>query len=137
MSTLERAIAIAAQAHAGQLDKGGAPYVLHPLRVMQKQTCEEARIVGALHDVIERGGSDWTLTRLAQEGFAAVVLGALDAVSRRGGENEMKAALRAAAWAHQVSPRSGTILRCLEAQPRSPRRRKGQRPKKPKDVDHS
>ena len=97
MSTLERAIAIAAQAHAGQLDKGGAPYVLHPLRVMQKQTSEEARIVGVLHDVIERGGSEWTLTRLAQEGFAAVVLAALDAVSRRGGEDEMKAALRAAA----------------------------------------
>jgi hypothetical protein len=34
MSTLERAIAIAAEAHAGQRDKGGAPYFLHPLRIM-------------------------------------------------------------------------------------------------------
>lgn len=33
MSTLERAIAIAAAAHAGQLDKAGRPYILHPLRV--------------------------------------------------------------------------------------------------------
>ena len=32
--TLERAIEIAARTHAGQLDKGGAPYILHPLRVM-------------------------------------------------------------------------------------------------------
>ncbi|MBB6093198.1 hypothetical protein HNQ60_002076 [Povalibacter uvarum] len=34
MSTLERAIAIAAAAHAGQLDKSGQPYILHPIRVM-------------------------------------------------------------------------------------------------------
>lgn len=34
MSTVERAIEIAARAHAGQTDKGGAPYVLHALRVM-------------------------------------------------------------------------------------------------------
>jgi hypothetical protein len=97
MSTLERAIAIAAQAHAGQLDKGGAPYILHPLRVMQRQASEEAQIVGVLHDLIERGAGGWTLTRLAQEGFAAAVLAALDAVSRREGEDEVQCALRAAA----------------------------------------
>ena len=34
MSTLERAIVIAAEAHAGITDKGGAPYILHPLRMM-------------------------------------------------------------------------------------------------------
>ena len=34
MSTLERAIIIAAEAHAGQVEKAGAPYVLHPLRMM-------------------------------------------------------------------------------------------------------
>ena len=32
--TLERAIAIAAVAHEGQVDKAGSPYVLHPLRTM-------------------------------------------------------------------------------------------------------
>ena len=34
MSTLERAIVIAAEAHAGITDKAGAPYILHPLRMM-------------------------------------------------------------------------------------------------------
>ena len=34
MSTLERAIAIAAAAHEGATDKGGQPYILHALRVM-------------------------------------------------------------------------------------------------------
>ena len=31
MSTLERAIEVAAAAHAGQHDKAGAPYILHRL----------------------------------------------------------------------------------------------------------
>jgi (p)ppGpp synthase/HD superfamily hydrolase len=34
MAILERAIAIAAEAHAGQIEKAGAPCVLHPMRVM-------------------------------------------------------------------------------------------------------
>ncbi len=36
MGTLENAIKIAAQAHQGQKDKAGAPYILHPLRMMMK-----------------------------------------------------------------------------------------------------
>ncbi len=34
MSTLERAVMIAVEAHAGQVDKAGTPYILHPLRLM-------------------------------------------------------------------------------------------------------
>jgi GTP diphosphokinase / guanosine-3',5'-bis(diphosphate) 3'-diphosphatase len=34
MDRLERAIEIAAKAHAGQVDKAGQPYILHPIRVM-------------------------------------------------------------------------------------------------------
>jgi GTP diphosphokinase / guanosine-3',5'-bis(diphosphate) 3'-diphosphatase len=33
---LEQAIAIAVDAHAGQIDKAGKPYLLHPLRIMLK-----------------------------------------------------------------------------------------------------
>jgi len=50
---LEQAISIASLAHAGQLDKGGEPYILHPLRVMMKLKDEKQRIVAVLHDVIE------------------------------------------------------------------------------------
>jgi guanosine-3',5'-bis(diphosphate) 3'-pyrophosphohydrolase len=52
MSTLDRAIAIAAEAHAGQSDKAGAPYVLHPLRVMLRVATNDERIVAVLHDVV-------------------------------------------------------------------------------------
>jgi (p)ppGpp synthase/HD superfamily hydrolase len=86
MSTLERAIEIAVKAHAGQVDKSGAPYILHPLRVMLRLEGVEARIVGVLHDVVEDQGSAWPLDRLAREGFSATVLAALDAVTRRKNE---------------------------------------------------
>ena len=50
---IERAIAIASEAHAGQVDKQGRPYILHPLRVMMAGTTDEERVVGILHDVLE------------------------------------------------------------------------------------
>lgn len=84
MSTLERAIAIAADAHAGQRDKGGAPYVLHPIRVMLRLDAETDKIAGVLHDVVE--DSDWTLEKLRQEGFSAEVVTAVDHLTRREGE---------------------------------------------------
>ena len=84
MSTLERAIAIAAEAHAGQLDKGGNPYILHPLRVMLRLGDPDARIVAVLHDVVE--DSAWTLEQLRAEGFSAAVIDAVESVTKRDGE---------------------------------------------------
>ena len=55
---LEKAIAIAARAHRGQRDKAGAPYILHPLRVMMQVEDLEAKIVAVLHDVMEDGPVD-------------------------------------------------------------------------------
>jgi (p)ppGpp synthase/HD superfamily hydrolase len=51
MSMLERAIAIAAEAHAGDIDKAGAPYIPHPLRAMLAVASLEEKIVAVLHDV--------------------------------------------------------------------------------------
>jgi (p)ppGpp synthase/HD superfamily hydrolase len=50
---LERAISLAAKAHAGQVDKAGAAYILHPLRVMMEMARDEERIAAVLHDAIE------------------------------------------------------------------------------------
>jgi (p)ppGpp synthase/HD superfamily hydrolase len=49
------AIKIAVNAHYGQLDKGGKPYILHPLKVMHylKTDDEELMCIAVLHDVIE------------------------------------------------------------------------------------
>jgi (p)ppGpp synthase/HD superfamily hydrolase len=85
MSTLERAIAIAAEAHAGQSDKGGAPYILHPLRVMMAVGPRNHGIVAVLHDVLE-DCPDWTRERLEDEGFSPILVDALEALTRRKGE---------------------------------------------------
>ena len=96
MSRLERAIAIALEAHAGQTGRSGEPYVLHPLRVMLRLHPEDDRIAGVLHDVVERSRK-WTLKRLAAAGFSKKIVDAVDALSRREGETYDDYIRRAAA----------------------------------------
>jgi len=93
MSTIERAIKIAAEAHAGQVDKAGAPYILHPLRLMLRMTTNDERIVAVLHDVVE--DSHWSLELLRAEGFSEQVVRAIDSVTRRDGETYEDFVLRA------------------------------------------
>ncbi len=50
---LGRAISIAAQGFQNITDKGGQPYILHCIRVMNQMDTEEEKIVAILHDVIE------------------------------------------------------------------------------------
>lgn len=84
MSTLEKAIEIAARAHAGVTDKAGAPYILHPLRVMLKVTSADSRIVAVLHDVVEDcADKGYTFEFIEQQGFDAKVLAGLRAVTKQ------------------------------------------------------
>lgn len=76
-----RAVAIAAEAHLGQLDKGGNPYVYHPLRMALRAETEAERMVALLHDVVE--DTSWTLSDLAAEGFSPEVLAAVDCLTKR------------------------------------------------------
>lgn len=52
---LSKAILIATNAHDGQFDKGGTPYILHPLKVMHytRSTDPEILAIAVMHDVIE------------------------------------------------------------------------------------
>jgi (p)ppGpp synthase/HD superfamily hydrolase len=95
MATLERAIQIAAEAHFGQTDKGGQPYILHPIRVMLRMTTNEERIIGVLHDVVE--DSEYSFEKLASEGFSKEVIDAVAALTKLPGESRIAAARRAAA----------------------------------------
>lgn len=85
MSTLQRAIEIATEAHQGQFDKAGRDYIGHPLRVMEMGKTDEEKIVGVLHDVIE--DTDWTFEKLSEEGFSQEIISALRCVTKLS-ENE-------------------------------------------------
>lgn len=89
MATLERAIEIARQAHAGQVDKAGADYINHPLRVMERGVTEEQKIVGVLHDVVE--DSDWTFEMLEEEGFSDEIIDALRCITKQSEEEDYDA----------------------------------------------
>jgi (p)ppGpp synthase/HD superfamily hydrolase len=91
---LEQAIALAAKAHEGQVDKAGSPYILHPLRMMLRLEDPAERIVAVLHDVVEDCGV--TLERLRQEGFSEAIIAAVDAVTRREPETYEEFVARAA-----------------------------------------
>lgn len=94
MSTLERAVEIAARAHTGQVDKGGAPYILHPLRLMLSVSTDEARMAAVMHDVIE--DTPITADDLRREGFSDIVVDAVLALTKQAGESRMDAARRLA-----------------------------------------
>ncbi len=75
MSDLNKAIVLAATAHAGQRDKGGRLYILHPMRLMKSFEREEEQIVALLHDVVE--DSDTTVADLLSQGFSEDVVEAI------------------------------------------------------------
>ena len=89
--TLSIAIRVATEAHDGQLDKGGRPYILHPLRVMQRLASEghwiDVLAVAVLHDVIEDCGPEWHLARLRSEGLPLDVLRSVQALTHLPGES--------------------------------------------------
>ena len=77
---IERAIQIAVEAHAGAKDKGGKPYILHPLNVMMRLETEEEQIVAILHDVVE--DTNWTFEALSEEGFSRIIIEALRTITK-------------------------------------------------------
>lgn len=81
------AISIAASAHQSQIDKGGKPYILHPIRMMMRLRTddEELMSIAILHDVVE--DSDHTLNDLRSLGFSERVISGVDALTKRDGED--------------------------------------------------
>ena len=85
MDLLEKAIAIATEAHQGQSSKTGGPFIDHVRRVAENVSGEDETLIAWLHDVVEKGPG-WTFERLRQEGFSEPVIDAVDAMSKRDGE---------------------------------------------------
>jgi guanosine-3',5'-bis(diphosphate) 3'-pyrophosphohydrolase len=99
---LALAIAIANQAHAGQLDKAGKPYISHPLTVMAQMDTLEGKIVAVLHDAIE--DSDLMIADLVRQGFPKFITEAIAAITKLKGEQYEDYILRVKsnAIAHKV-----------------------------------
>ena len=70
-----KAIRFCFEAHAGQVDKSGLPYVCHPLHVAEQMDDETSTIVALLHDVVE--DTRYTLDDIAEMGFGRDVTEAL------------------------------------------------------------
>lgn len=79
-------LVIATNAHAGQFDKGGAPYILHPLKVMHylKTTDEELQCIALGHDVIE--DTEVTYKDLRDAGISARVMDGIRALTKLPGQ---------------------------------------------------
>ena len=77
---LEKALRIAVEAHAGQVDKSGKPYIFHPLRVCCRCFTDEEKMVALLHDTIE--DTEITTEDLLSEGFPPYIVEAILSISR-------------------------------------------------------
>ncbi len=93
---VDEARALAVAAHAGQLDKGGHPYLGHVERVAEAVAAHGAQAVmaGLLHDVVEDCGLG--LADLEAKGVPVDVVSAVDALTKRDGEPYLDAVRRAA-----------------------------------------
>lgn len=92
--TLEDAIILATRSHAGQTDKLGEPYILHPIRVMSKLPDENSRIVAILHDVVE--DTALTIEEIREAGASEEIIEALMLLTKEKGKDYTKYLLEVA-----------------------------------------
>ena len=83
---LSNMILLATNAHAGQYDRGGKPYILHPLKVMHylKADDEELQVIAIGHDVIE--DTKTTYEDLIEAGMTERVIYAIKALTKQPGQ---------------------------------------------------
>jgi len=83
---LDKMLVLVTNAHAGQFDKGGHPYILHPLKVMHylKSDDEELQCIALGHDVIE--DTRVTYRDLKDAGMSVRVIDAIRALTKQPGQ---------------------------------------------------
>lgn len=83
---LNNMLLLATTAHAGQYDRGGAPYILHPMKVMHylKTTDEELMCIALGHDVIE--DTKTTYADLVDAGMSLRVINGIKALTKQPGQ---------------------------------------------------
>ena len=71
----DKAMRIAYEAHHGQVDKSGIPYIFHPMHLAEQMEDEFSTCAALLHDVVE--DTEMTFADLEAEGFPSAVIEAL------------------------------------------------------------
>lgn len=71
----KKALKLMCKKHAGQTDRSGLPYILHPFHVAEQMDDEESTVVALLHDIVE--DTDMTFEDLKEYGFSDRVIAAL------------------------------------------------------------
>ena len=90
---LATAIEIATKAHSGQLDKGGMPYILHPLHLMSQLMFDlQLATIAVLHDVVE--DSEYTISDLREVGISDRVLTALELMTHKKGQDYLSSYIK-------------------------------------------
>lgn len=84
----KKAMEICYRAHAGQLDKGGMPYVFHPIHVAEQMEDEYSTCAALLHDAVEDGGIE--LSELYEADFPEEIVRTVDILTRREDEPYME-----------------------------------------------
>jgi len=112
-NVFEKALMIALQAHSGQTDKQGKPYILHPLAVASQLDSLELKTIALLHDTIE---DSWVSKEfLLENGIPAELVEVIELLTkpkdmpyedylRRVKTNPMALAVKKADLAHNTSP---------------------------------
>ena len=83
---LSKMLLIATNAHHGQFDRGGNPYILHPIKVMHylKSEDEELQCIALGHDVIE--DTNVTYKDLKEAGFTDRIINGIRALTKVPGQ---------------------------------------------------
>jgi (p)ppGpp synthase/HD superfamily hydrolase len=83
---LSRMLVLVTNAHDGQFDRGGVPYILHPLKVMHylKTNDEELQCIALGHDVVE--DTDITYQDLRNANISERVIAGIAALTKVPGE---------------------------------------------------
>ena len=66
----KKAMIIAYNAHNGQVDKSGIPYIYHPIHLAEQMDTETECIVALLHDVV--GDTWWIRKRIFIRGYWSI-----------------------------------------------------------------
>ena len=77
----KKALIIAYNAHFGQFDKGGVPYVFHPFHLAEQMETEYEICVALLHDVLE--DSDFSIDDLKNYGFPNEIIDAVELLTKK------------------------------------------------------